>query len=108
MTGNPDCFVHMWEAGRKADGMSCVINSTGGVIVSSRFARRAKVYGVASRWRDSAMSSYIWVIGTQRHVPGGKRALMMSILKFSRKKIRSRDNRATAAATSAPESCESS
>src|SRR5579863_1983045 len=102
MTGNPDGFVHMWEAGRKADGMSCVINSTAGVIVSGRFARRDKVYGVASRWRDSAMSSYIRVIGIQRHVPGAKRALTMSILKFSRKKIRSRDNRAVAVVTGAP------
>ena len=92
----------MWEAGRKADGMSCVINSTAGVIVSGRFARRAKVYGVASQWRDSAMSSYIRMIGTQHHVPGGKRALMMSILRFSRKKIRSRDNRAVAVVTGAP------
>ena len=33
------------------------------------------------------MSSYIQVIGTQRHGPGGKLALTMPILKFSRVKL---------------------
>lgn len=48
------------------------------------------------------MLSYIRVIGIQRHVPGGKPALMMSILRFSRKEFRSRDNRAVAVVTGAP------
>src|SRR5262245_43127001 len=105
--GQPRLLCPHVEAGRKADGTSCVINSAGGVIRSSRFSQRAWVYGVASLWRDSARSSCTRVIGTPRHVPGSKPALMMSISrwKLSLRKIRSRGNKAVGVVTGVPESC---
>ena len=105
MTANPDCFVRMWEAGRKADAMFSVISVEEGAIVSNRFPQRARACGAASLWRDSAKSSCARVLGTPNHDPRGRLALMRRILisTLNQKTIRKKDSEVVAVVTGAPE-----
>ncbi len=105
MTGNPDCFAPMWEAGSKVDAMFSVINSAEGVKVSSRFSQGTKVYGVASLWRDSARWSCALVLGTPNPVPNGRVVLMkwISISTLNPKRIRKRGSEAIAGVLSVPD-----
>src|SRR5215831_3576706 len=103
MTGSPDYFVRMWEVGRKVDGTSFVTNLAGGATVLSRFRQRARVSGVASRWRDSAKFSCTWVIGTPNCDPSGRPVSMRWILisMLSQEAIRNMDIEAVAILTGA-------
>src|ERR1041384_7039905 len=76
--GQPRVLCPHVGVGRKAGATSFVINLAGEATVSSRFRQRARAYGVASEWRDSAKSSCKWVIGTPNHDPSGRPVLMRS------------------------------
>jgi hypothetical protein len=58
--GQPRVLCPHVGVGRKAGATSFVINLAGEATVSSRFRQRARVYGVALEWRDSAKSSCNW------------------------------------------------
>src|ERR1043166_5787124 len=104
MTGSQECFVRMGGVGRKAGATSFFINLAGKATVWSRFRQRARAYGVASEWRDSAKSSCTWVIGTPNHDPSGRPVLMRSILisTLSQETIRKTDTEAVPVVSGAP------
>ncbi len=110
MMDNPGCFALMLGAGSQANCTSSVISLEEVVIVPSRWRRTARVSGGASLLRNSAKSSYVWAHGAPSYAPKGRPALMKSISMSmcSPETIRKKGNEATAAATSAPESSESS
>ena len=105
MMDNRGCFALMLEDESQADGMSSAISSEGVVILAGYWYARAVVSGVASPWRNSAMSSCIRGLGTPSHVPNGKPALMkwISISTLSPETIRKMGNEAVAAVIGAPE-----
>ena len=105
MMDNPGCFALMLGDESQVDGMSSAINSEEVVILSSRWHPRAAVSGVASPWRNSAMSSCARGLGTLRPVPNGRPALMkwISISTLSPETICKMGNEAVAAVIGEPE-----
>ena len=105
MMDNPGCFALMLGDESQADGMSCAISSEGVVILSGHWFPGAAVSGVASRWRNSIMSSCARGLGTPSHVPNGRPVLMkwISISTLSRETIRKMGNEVVAAVIDAPE-----
>ena len=104
MTDSAECFVRMLGDGKKAVATSFVISLAGEATVSSHFRQRARVYGVASRWRNSAKSSCMRVIGTPNHDPSGRPVLMRWILisTLSQEAIRKADSEAVPVVSGAP------
>ncbi len=105
MMDNPGCFALMLGDESQADGISSAISLEEAVILLSRWHPRAAVCGVASLWRDSAMSSCARGLGTPSHVPNGRPALMkwISMSTLSPETIRKMGNEAVAAVIGAPE-----
>ena len=105
MMANLDCSVLMWGDESQADCTSFAISLEEAVIVLSRWPEKARVYGVASRWRNSVKWSCAWAHGIPNHAPRDRPALMksISILTLSSAGIRKRGSEATAAGSGVPE-----
>jgi hypothetical protein len=105
MMDNRGCFALMLEDESQADGMSSAISLEGLVILLSHWCPRAAVFGVASPWRNSTMSSCARGLGTLSHVLNDRPALMkwISISTLSPETIRKMGNEAVAAVIGAPE-----
>jgi len=71
--------------------------------------QKARVSGVAARWRNSVKWSCAWAHGIPRHAPRDRPAWMksISIATLSSARIRKRGSEATAAVSGAPEPGES-
>src|ERR1044072_619137 len=67
--------------------MSSATSSEGVVILSGLWRQRAAVSGVASPWRKSGMSRCTGGLGTPRHVPTGRTALMKWGRKSGRRNV---------------------
>ena len=105
MMANLDCFARMWGDESQAGCTSFAISLEEAVIVLSRWRQKARVYGVASRWRNSAKWSCAWAHGIPSRAPRDRPALMKSISMptLSWEEIRRRGSEATAAISGAPE-----
>jgi hypothetical protein len=66
MMANLDCFARMSGAESQAGCTCFAISLEEAVIVLSRGPQKARVYGVASRWRNSAKWSCAWAHGIPR------------------------------------------
>ena len=67
MMDNPDCFALMLGGESQADCTCSAISLEEGVIVLSHWRQKARVFGVASLWRNSAKSSCARRHGTPSH-----------------------------------------
>ena len=76
MMANLDCSVLMWGDESQADCTSFAISLEEAVIVLSRWPEKARVYGVASRWRNSVKWSCAWAHGIPNHAPRDRPPLM--------------------------------
>src|SRR6516162_967789 len=105
MMVNLDCFVLMSGDESQADCTSFAISLEEAVIVLSRWPQKARVYGVAWRWRNSAKWSCAWAHGIPSRAPHDRPALMksISIPMLSSEEIHKRGSKATAAISGAPE-----
>ena len=108
MMTNLDCFVLMLGYESQAGCTFFAISLEEAVIVLSCWPQKARVYGVARRWRNSAEWSCARAHGIPSRAPRDRPALMksISIPTLSSERIRKRGSEATAAVSGAPEPCE--
>ena len=105
---NLDCSVLMWGDESQADCTSFAI-SLEEAVIAEPLPQKARVSGVAARWRNSVKWSCAWAHGIPRHAPRDRPAWMksISIATLSSARIRKRGSEATAAVSGAPEPGES-